>query len=358
LPEKIRHFNPDGIESMLTAISPPEHQLLGRSNRDRLIGITTTVPSECIFAAGLVPVDLNNIFITSPDAKEMIIRAENAGFPKNTCCWIKGIWSAAKQAGISRVIGVVQGDCSNTRALMEMFSYGGVECIPFSFPYGRERELMEVELKLLCKRLGTSIEAARDWQNRLAPARRLLREIDLRTFRNSAVTGIENHLWQVCSSDFAGDPETYESAARAFLDAVSKREAPPPFVRLAYIGVPPICSGLYDFLEEHGARIIFNEMQRQFAMPGAEERTLVEQYLDYTYPYDIFLRLEDIRREIKSRDIAGVIHYTQSFCYHQIEDCIVRDELPVPVLTLDADRPGAIDGATKTRLEAFVEMLA
>ena len=31
------------------------------------IGITTTVPIEVIYAAGHVPVDLNNVFVSHPD---------------------------------------------------------------------------------------------------------------------------------------------------------------------------------------------------------------------------------------------------------------------------------------------------
>ena len=34
------------------------------------IGITTTVPVEIIIAAGHTPVDLNNLFITDPEAAQ------------------------------------------------------------------------------------------------------------------------------------------------------------------------------------------------------------------------------------------------------------------------------------------------
>ena len=51
---------------------------------------------------------------------------------------------------------------------------------------------------------------------------------------------------------------------------------------------------------------------------------LVEQYRKYSYPYGIFYRLEDIEQELKKRQVDGIIHYAQSFCYRQIEDLIVR----------------------------------
>ncbi|MGC8862159.1 MAG: 2-hydroxyacyl-CoA dehydratase family protein, partial [Armatimonadota bacterium] len=112
----------------------------------------------------------------------------------------------------------------------------------------------------------------------------------------------------------------------------------------------------YDVIENIGARVVFNEVQRQFTMPFDTE-DLVEQYLLYTYPYDIFGRIQDIKREVERRRIAGLIHYTQSFCYRQIQDLIIRRHINVPILTMEGDAPGKLDARTKVRLESFVEML-
>ncbi len=70
-------------------------------------------------------------------------------------------------------------------------------------------------------------------------------------------------------------------------------------------------------------------MQRQFSMPYRTD-SLVEQYLRYTCPYDIFMRIEDIRREISRRKIDGLIHYVQSFCFRQIEDPLFKQILHHP----------------------------
>ncbi|GAH43292.1 unnamed protein product, partial [marine sediment metagenome] len=127
-------------------------------------------------------------------------------------------------------------------------------------------------------------------------------------------------------------------------------------VLLGYAGVPPIFSDFYEFVESLGARVVFNEMQRQFAMLGLE-RDIVDQYQKYTYPYRVWGRIEDIARAVRQRGIVGVIHYVQSFCFRQMEDVILREELDVPVLTLEGDLPGPLDARTQTRLESFVEML-
>jgi len=97
-------------------------------------------------------------------------------------------------------------------------------------------------------------------------------------------------------------------------------------------------------------------MPRQFSMPY-ESPDLVERYLRYTYPYDVRSRISDIAQEVDKRRIRGIIHYVQSFCFRQMYDRLLREAVRVPVLTLEADRPGMVDGAALTRIEAFAEML-
>jgi benzoyl-CoA reductase/2-hydroxyglutaryl-CoA dehydratase subunit BcrC/BadD/HgdB len=105
-----------------------------------------------------------------------------------------------------------------------------------------------------------------------------------------------------------------------------------------------------------GALVVYNETQRQFAMPGSAD-SLAAQYTRYTYPYGLSARVEDIRTECERRLLDGLIHYVQSFCHRRIEDRILRQRVDLPVLTLEADRPGPLSGQLKTRLEAFVQML-
>jgi benzoyl-CoA reductase/2-hydroxyglutaryl-CoA dehydratase subunit BcrC/BadD/HgdB len=55
--------------------------------------------------------------------------------------------------------------------------------------------------------------------------------------------------------------------------------------------------------------------------------------------------------------LDGYIHYIQSFCHHQMEDQGFRQHLRLPVLTLEGDRVGPLDGRTRTRVDAFLHML-
>jgi benzoyl-CoA reductase/2-hydroxyglutaryl-CoA dehydratase subunit BcrC/BadD/HgdB len=128
-------------------------------------------------------------------------------------------------------------------------------------------------------------------------------------------------------------------------------------LRLAYIGVPPVfAGGLYSFIERNGARVVFNEIQRQFAMPNPGG-SLAEQYCNYTYPYSIFGRVEDIITQLRQRHVDGVIHYVQAFCHRGIGDIIFRHAIKLPMLTLEGSTDFTLNSHVRTRIEAFIDML-
>jgi len=321
-----------------------------------LIGITATIPVEIIFAAGLRPVDLNNLFINSDQPKKLISQAEAAGFSHSICSWIKGIYATVFNNDIKEVIAVTGGDCSNTIALGELLARKGVKVTPFEYPFNRDREALLVQMEKLRKSVSTTwskIEAAKA---RLDRIREKLKRLDQLSYRKNIITGFENHMYLVSSSDFNGDPDEFENNLDNFLIAARNREPAKYEIRLGYLGVPPIFSQFYEYIESLNARVIFNEVQRQFSMPF-EKEDILDQYLEYTYPYDINGRLRDIEQAIYERKLDGLIHYTQTFCYRQIYDIVLRESLPVPILTLEGDTPGSIDSRTALRIETFVEML-
>ncbi|MCX8052440.1 MAG: 2-hydroxyacyl-CoA dehydratase [Armatimonadetes bacterium] len=317
----------------------------------RRIGITTTIPVEVVYAAGCVPVDLNNAFINSDDPAALVAQAELDGYPRTACGWIKGIYSVVKSSICDAVIAVVEGDCSQTQAMVETLEATGVEIIPFAFPYGRDRDLLRLQIDKLIARLGTTWDAAFEWKHQLDRIRRKVWMLDELTWTQNAFSSFENHYYQVSCSDFNGDPAAFEASIPSPKPTTSDLR-----LRLGYIGVPPIFTDFYQYVETLGAKIVFNEVQRQFTMPF-ETNDLVEQYLLYTYPYDIFGRIEDIKREVRRRSIVGLIHYTQSFCFRQIQDLIIRRHIDLPILTIEGEAPTKLDARTRVRIESFVEML-
>lgn len=322
------------------------------------IGITTTVPVEVLLAAGYKPVDLNNVFLTDPNPERLVSIAEQSGFPQNCCTWIKGIYGVCIDRGIERVLCVTTGDCSNTIMLMEVLKLRGFQVIPFAYPNSPNIELMQRSLEALAETLGTTLEAAEEIREKLGPCRCLINELDELTWKERLVSGWENHLWLVSSSDFNGNYHEYRQKLNQFLfECYQRQPYPQDILRLAYVGVPPIfAQDLYRYLEQQGVRVVFNEVQRQFAMLQPAD-SLAEQYTNYTYPYSIFDRLGDIIPELHCRQADGVIHYVQAFCHRGIGDIIFRHAIALPILTLEGNTDYVLTPPLRTKIEAFLDML-
>lgn len=320
-----------------------------------IIGFTSSFPVEVIYAAGHTPVDLNNIFITG-NAKKYVEDAEFEGYPRNICSWIKGMYSVVLSSNIDAVIGVVEGDCSNTQSLMATLKDKEIKIIPFSFSYNKNRKELEREITKLEEYFKVEHSQVLEVKRRIDQIRKKLVCLDELTHKKNKVTGLENHLWLVNSSDFNGNPDDFENRLDEFILEAEKREPLKFNFRLGYLGVPPIITGLYDFLLKNGANVVFNEIQRQFAMPYLE-KNLTDQYLRYTYPYSVFDRLEDINEEIKKRKLDAVISYSQSFCHRQIDNMLLKKYIEIPFLTIEGDQPGELDARTQLRIESFLDML-
>lgn len=318
------------------------------------IGFTTSIPVEVLLAAGHTPIDLNNLFLERNPAGK-VDQAEYAGFPRNTCAWIKGLYSTALAENLDAVIGVVEGDCSNTRSMMGMLTDKGMEVISFSYPHEHSRDALDAQIRTLETRFHVQRSQTETVRRELRRVRQKLVRLDAMTWKENRATGLENHVWQVESSDFDRDPSLFEQRLDILLEEAATRIPDTTKLRVAYLGVPPIFTNLYDFLEERSARVVFNEVQRQFAMPNRAD-DIVDQYLRYTYPYTLTERLEDILPQLEIRQIDVVVGYAQAFCHLQIDNVRLKRKIGVPFLSLEGDRPGEIDARTALRIESFLDI--
>lgn len=322
------------------------------------IGLTTTVPIEVLITAGYDPIDLNNLFIVSKDYDKYIHMAEKDGFPSSMCAWIKGIYGACIANDIREVIGVTEGDCSNTKVLLEIFKNKGITVHPFAFPHSHKLADVKDEITKFMLHFGVTKVNVEETRQKINKLRAKAKEIDKLTLEGKA-SGFENHILQLCLSDFDGNMMKYDEFLDEKLADIKGREAKAKNIRLGSLGVPPMCGDLHDFVEEFDARFIYNEVQREFAFPRADEaKDIFAQYYDYTYPYGMDYRINDIKKQIKDRELDGIIHYTQAFCHRQIEDIILKEKLDIPILTIEGDKLNMLDARTKLRIEAFLDMLA
>ena len=324
----------------------------------KYIGITTTVPSEILIAAGYTPLDLNNIFVTADNHEHYIKIAEEDGFPQNYCSWIKGIYGVCIEKGIKEILAVVGGDCSNSLVLAEVLELKGIKVHPFAFPVERTLDGIKKQLDSLMGYFGVNLYEVEKVRQSLASLRDKVIELDERTYMDCTVTGWENHLNQVCMSDYNLDAKQFEQEVDGLLDEVKTREPENHIIKVGYIGVPPITGDIYDYIENMNAKVVYNEVQREFSMPRHKEsNSIYEQYLNYTYPYDTFYRASEVKKQIQERDIDAIIHYTQAFCYRSAQHIVLKHELGVPVLHIEGDKSRNLDARTKLRIEAFLDMV-
>lgn len=320
------------------------------------VGLTTTVPVEVLFAAGRRPLDLNNRFITGPDPAADLERAERAGFPAAFCAWTKGIYGTLHRLGLSCVVAVTRGDCSEAEALAEVLASEGVRVIPFAYPRTAEPAAVAAAIAAFAAAVGVSVAAAEAQKERLDQARRSALELDRVAWQEGGVPGADLFAALINASDFCGDPEAHAARCRRLLEEAAARPAAPAGPRLGLVGIPPVFSDLIAVLEADGASVVYHEIPRQFALP-AVGRPLAESYAAYTYPYPVAARLAEIEAEATRRRLDGLVHYVQSFCHRRLHDRLLRERLSLPILTLEGDQPGPVDARTRTRVEAFLEML-
>ena len=120
--------------------------------------------------------------------------AERAGFPLNCCSWIKGIYGVCIDTGISDILCVTSGDCSNTIMLMETLKLKGLNTIPFAYPESPDPRVMQEKLEALAVTLGTTLEKAEKIRGELHPVCDLALKLDELTWRENTISGLENHL--------------------------------------------------------------------------------------------------------------------------------------------------------------------
>ncbi len=341
----------------------------------KIIGFTSTIPVEIIFAANKIPLDLNNIFISSENPNEFINTSELEGFPRNFCAWTKGLYGVIKkyEDKIEKIIAVVEGDCSSNKTLFEVIKNVNLsknfELLYFSYSYKKTLEELLKNIIDLMEIFNVTWQDIISVHKKLFNIRKKLFYLDEIAYKNLGIKNIDLHLWQISSSDFSSDYKIFEKNLDEFLgnsNFISGKN-PEKILKLGLIGVPTIIPEFYNFLDSLGVKVIFNETAREFTFTknfdfnyeNQDEfiKKYLQQYLDYTYPYDIEFRIQNIKQEIEKRKLDGLVHYVQSFCHKQVDDISFRKKIDIPILTIEEDRPGFLSERTKIRLESFATVL-
>jgi len=320
-----------------------------------MIGFTAAIPLEILIAAGRQPVDLRQLFLASENPGELIDEAELAGFPVNCDPWLKGFYSCILRHGIREVI-VVTNNQPGISELAALLSLHDVRVFPFTYPADRSAESLALEIKKLARHLGAApadIDQARQQLNRIRGKINRIDRLFREQQRGSSRQVIELLL---ATCDMQGDPQAFADQVDSRLTELEHQPRRPQQLQLACIGEIPLCSNLYETLEEQGAAIIYCEQGRQAAMPF-ESDSLVEQYRQFTLPYDIFTRISFCRNDLDHTPTDGILLFSNSAPAQQIGEMLIRQQLRYPLLTLFNQRPGELDAANRMKLEGFLDTL-
>ncbi len=320
------------------------------------IAISSTIPIEIPYSANYSVFDLNNLFITSSSPEKLVTAAHNYGLSRTTCSWTKGVFAAAITNSFKKIINVVTGDCTNNHAMGEILKLNGLEIIPFYYPYPRNKNELKNNIEKFKNYFDVDDNDVRFKFEEFQRIRNLLVKIDNYAIEGK-VKGDEFLSYLISGSDMQGDPDIFQVKIEAFLKEVeSRKNLSSNKLRIAIIGIPPIYSDIFVFLESLNVVVVYLETAVEFGRVG-DFSDIVEAYYQYSYPYELKYRVEKIKKEIKRRDIDAVINYTQTFCFHRNEHLIFEKELGLPVLRIEGDLPGPMDESTKLRIETFISSL-
>ncbi len=127
-------------------------------------------------------------------------------------------------------------------------------------------------------------------------------------------------------------------------------------------------NGIFRVLEERGAAVVFEEPNYLFWPPPDPERpweSLADKVLSNPWTGPLSRRIRMVEEMIEEYRVDGVIHFSHWGCRQSsggagvIGDVLKRKGIPYLILPGDgADPDNYSPGQTRTRLEAFLEMLA
>ena len=119
--------------------------------------------------------------------------------------------------------------------------------------------------------------------------------------------------------------------------------------------VGTICALALAYLVLGNAEKAGENLKAALAIDRQETARMLDEF--YNRFFATSHELSSGEKAIMEREIKGIIHYVQSFCYRQLADLIMRRLIHIPILTLEGEHPSSLDARSRIRIEAFMEML-
>lgn len=168
-------------------------------------------------------------------------------------------------------------------------------------------------------------------------------------------------------------PRIYETLAQELKVRIDKREKEPsrekPRFKLLWLHLPPFFrNNILDYLEEKGARIVFEEFNHVYwgeMDPSKPLESIARRMLAHFSYGPVDRRIAVIKELAEKYKVDGVVHFSHWGCRQSCGSLsIIREELQkegLPFLVLDGDCVDSrnyASGQLQTRIDGFLEMLS
>ena len=367
---------PIDIGPFVEAAGNRTERLARHAEKQKVLGwFCTYTPIELIHAAGFLPVRIYG----------GTIRVELAGslVPNFVCPYMRTSLERALRGEYKYLSGVIQGyTCDAPCGLMSIWQEntgpGLFHTVPL--PYNSDqnaRTFYRHTLKELIDKLagaggkvtpaslGRSLDLYADIRKRLLRLYELrLQGVTLRSARD---------FYTVIEAGFCLPPEEYLELLTGLGGALENQAA------TKEEGIPVLVSGsiveqlwIFDLLEAAGGRVVADDLCNgyRFCQPadGRGEdpmERLIDRYIN-RFPCPARSNLEErvpqVRKLVERSGAKGVVFIFQKFCTPHLADYpALAAELKndgIPVVLVEMDESGNIEGQLKTRFGAFFEMIA
>lgn len=331
-------------------------------------------PRELFRAHGLLPVE-----VWGPPGFDETAGA--AHLQAYTCPVVRRGLSFLMSGALDGAAAVVVPHCCDSlqglgSILLDFFAGATPPVLPFYLP----RSAREADAVFLAAELG-ALAARLAELTGLRPGEAELRAATLREEeadallaelhrQKPAMAGRDLDFYRLVRSRERLPAERFADLARAALD--QPRDAAPAGVPILLSGiVPEPMAGLFEALEEIGARVVGDDLaacgRRLYPRGRSQEpfRRMAERILfappDPMRGSSIAERASFLGHLVASSGARGVVFYDVKFCEPELFDLpalrAALGERGTPSVAVEVDLSGELPGGTLTRLEAFVEML-
>jgi benzoyl-CoA reductase/2-hydroxyglutaryl-CoA dehydratase subunit BcrC/BadD/HgdB len=369
-------MTPIDISSFADAVNSRTERLTRHAQKQKVFGwFCTYTPIELIHAAGFLPVRIYG----------GTIRVEQAGslVPNFVCPYMRTSLERALRGEYKYLSGVIQGyTCDTPCGMMSIWQEntgpGLFHTIPLPYNsgpgartfYGRSlNELIDKLAMLGGKATPASLERSLDLYAEIR--RKLLGLYELR-LRHIFVPPAGD-FYTVLEAGFCLPPEEYLALLTNLTGAVGNLKAAAPG------GIPVLVSGslveqlwIFDLIEAAGGRVVGDDLCNGYRCyepadgVGADPmERLIDRYIR-RFPCPARSTIQDrvprVKELVEKSGARGVIFLFQKFCTPHLADYpALAGELKnngLPVLLMEMDESGNIEGQLKTRFGAFFEMIA